>query len=206
MLAACAAFLFVAAGCGRHEANKEPGELKTHKGGPGLQIPDQRTKGPSGQTIKPSNPPKPAQPERPKLELIQRGVTLKWIEKDGVRMQATVREVQGQELTKTARFSNFTGQMYENGKITTTMSAPKVVLDAVNRTVTATGGVLLKSMVRNTTVKAKWVKWYARRQKVVGDGGVDITSEMGTIQGAAFVADTALKNWTILSSAKGLEY
>ncbi len=38
----------------------------------------------------------------------------------------------------------------------------KAVADTVNRGVTATGGVTLKSVERNTVVKAAWIKWYEK--------------------------------------------
>jgi hypothetical protein len=48
------------------------------------------------------------------------------------------------------------------------------------------------------------MKWYAKEQKVVGDGGVKIDSTMGNMSGAAFVADTAMKSIKVLDSGKGL--
>ena len=144
--------------------------------------------------------------EAPKLQLSQKGVTLSWVEKGQVRMKATGKESKYNDLAKVAAMLDFSAQLYDNGKLSASLSAPKAVADTLSRVVTATGGVTLKSMERNTTIKASWMKWYAKEQKVVGDGGVKITSSMGTLEGAAFVADTAMKTITIKDSAKGLKF
>ena len=94
------------------------------------------------------------------------------------------------------------------------MTAPRAVADTSKRTVTATGGVVLKSTsaaalgsaVRDTVVHAQRIRWYANAHKFVGDGGVKISSTSGTIEGAAFVADTALKTISVRDSAKGLGF
>jgi predicted small lipoprotein YifL len=142
--------------------------------------------------------------EGPKLQFSQQGVTFSWVENGHVRMSASAKEVNGGEVTRIGQLTNFSGKLYENGKLVATMTAPKVIADTTKRIVTATGGVTLKSLERNTTVKSQWMKWYAKEQKVVGDGGVKIDSTMGNMQGAAFVADTAMKSIKVLDSGKGL--
>lgn len=144
--------------------------------------------------------------DSPKLQLSQQGVTLSWMENGKVRMKATGKESKYNDISKVASMLNFGAQLYDNGKLTASLSAPKALADTTTRIVTATGGVTLKSLERNTTVKASWIKWYAKKQKVVGDGGVKITTSMGTLQGAAFVADTSMKTITIKDSAKGLNF
>ncbi|MEN6358370.1 MAG: LPS export ABC transporter periplasmic protein LptC [Armatimonadota bacterium] len=142
--------------------------------------------------------------EGPKLQFSQQGVTFSWVENGHVRMSASAKEVSGGEVTRIGQLTNFSGKLYENGKLVAAMTAPKVIADTTKRIVTATGGVTLKSLERNTTVRSQWMKWYAREQKVVGDGGVKINSTMGNMQGAAFVADTAMKSIKVLDSGKGL--
>jgi lipopolysaccharide assembly outer membrane protein LptD (OstA) len=141
--------------------------------------------------------------------LIQKGITLKWVEKGQIRMTAGAKSGRVNELTRTGELVDFSAKLYENGRLTSTMTAPKVVADTVNRTVTATGGVTMKSLDRATVVKADWMKWFAKEQKVIGDGGVKIDSHSGlndyyTLEGAAFTADTALETLTVENSAKGI--
>lgn len=159
-------------------------------------------------TAKPDEPPeaavsKPAD-EGPVIVMTQKGVTLNWKEKGQIRMSAKARAAEADEVTKTGTLLDFSANLYENGKLTATISAPKAVADTVNRVVTATGGVTLKSVERQTVVNAQWVKWYSRQQKVIGNGGVKITSPQWNLEGAAFVADTNMKTLSIRNSAKGL--
>jgi hypothetical protein len=162
----------------------------------------------SGKTTKPvaHTPAKPviAAATGPKLGLIQKGVTLRWVEKGTLRMTATAKEFRGNEVTKKGELIDFSAQLYENGKPATTMTAPKVVADTANRIVTATGGVVMKSLSRDTVVKSQWAKWYEKKQKVVGDGGVTVTSDTWRAESAAFVADTGLKTLSLRDSTKGL--
>ncbi len=146
----------------------------------------------------------PAKSVGPLIEVEQKTVTLRWVEKGVLRMSAMAREGRIDELTKTGVLTGFSANLYENGKLTASMTAPKVKADTANRIVTATGGVVVKSTVRNATLRAGWVKWFARDQKLIGNGGVKIKTDMWEMESAAFVADTGLKTITLKNSAKGL--
>jgi len=141
----------------------------------------------------------------PKIEYTQEAVTLRLDDKGDLRMIAKARELSGDEVTRTASLLDFSAELYENGKLTTVIKASKGLADIGKQTLTASGGVTIKSLERDTFVEAAWVKWYAREKKVIGNGGVKIDSEMGSVEAAAFVADTALKTFTVKDSAKGLE-
>ena len=140
----------------------------------------------------------------PKLELRQEDLTLRWMDKGQLRMSAVAKEGSIDEIRKTGSLVDFSAELYEDGKLTAKMKAPKALADTTKRIVTATGGVRLESMERETVIEAEWIRWYAKEQKVVGNGGVKITSSMGTAKGAAFVADTEMKTITMKNSAKGL--
>ena len=109
----------------------------------------------------------------------------------------------GENMTGAAL--DFSAQLYENGKLTASVVAPKAVVNTREQLVIATGGVTLKSQERKTTVKASWMKWYARKHRVIGDGGVRVESPDWNVEGAAFEADTGLKNYRIMDSAEGLQ-
>ena len=173
----------------------------------------QASQAPKAQQAKPaSKQPLPGPPDTtPDIRFVQTGITLKWTEKGKTRMSAKARRLEGNEVTQTGVLLDFSAELYENGKPTTTMTAPKVIADNANRTVLATGGVVMKSVDRSTVVKSGWAKWFSKEQRIVGDGGVKATSTMGTndhyeMQGAAFETDTALKTVKIRNSAKGLVY
>ena len=187
--------------------------LLTGSGGCGQPLRPTSSQAPKAQQSRPAaKQPAPKPPDTtPEIKFIQTGITLKWTEKGKTRMSAKARQLEGNEVTQTGVLLDFSAELYENGKLTTTMTAPKVVADNAKRTVLATGGVVIKSLDRSTIVKSGWAKWFSREQKIVGNGGVKVTSTMGTndhyeMQGAAFETDTALKTIKIKNSAKGLIY
>lgn len=120
-------------------------------------------------------------------------------------MTATTRELSWDESQQKGSAFDFSAKLYENGKLTATMTAPRAEVDTRSQIVLATGGVTLKSMERNTTIRAGWVKWYAKKKTAIGNGGVKIKTPTWDSEGAAFVADTTLKTFTVKDSAKGLE-
>jgi hypothetical protein len=140
----------------------------------------------------------------PQMDITQKGVSLRWVENGQLRMTARATFLTGNEVTRRGTLSNFSGELYENGKLTAAIRAPMVEVDEAKRIIIASGGVSLKSLERKTKVRAKWIKWYEKDQRVVGNGGVKIESTMGTLEGAAFVADTGLKSIKVFDLAKGL--
>jgi len=207
ILLIAAALLMATVGCGRrHETNETilPEKLARKKTA-ASETKRKTVDNPSKQgNAKPAQDANPAKSVGPLIEVEQKTVTLRWVEKGVLRMSATAREGRINELTKTGVLTDFSANLYENGKLTASLTAPKVAADTVNRIVTATGGVTVKSTVRNTTLRAGWVKWFAREQKLIGNGGVKIKTDMWETESAAFVADTGLKTLTLKNSAKGL--
>ena len=207
-LAAAVAIALAVAGCGSRDKTQAPNANadsvgKPVKPGDGRKpVTDKPAKAVESTARTAPTAPEPG----PLIKISQDKITIRWVEKNVLRMSAAAREVEGQinEVTRTGVFRGFSADLYENGKITSSMTAPKVVVDTTNRVVTATGGVMLKSMERSTIVKAQWMKWYAKEQKVIGNGGVKIKSDAWDLQSAAFVADTGLKTITLKNSAKGL--
>ncbi len=160
-----------------------------------------------------------AEPEvvLPPLEIVQQNPTFTWIENGKVSMKGSAKKFVGEPtnaksgspLSWSGVFLDFSAQLYENGKLTTSMKAAKVVANQADRTVLANGGVVLKSLDRGTVIESKWAKWFSRQNKIVGNGGVKFVWNMGgqgTMKGesAAFVADTALSRFEARDSAKGL--
>ena len=144
------AFLVAVGGCGHRQIN-------TSKASPDRAVKGARAQGKVDNPNKKVSDPepnktgkaptyKPPPQQGPQLELSQKGVTLRWIEDGNVRMSATAREFQGNEVAKVGTLLDFSAQLYENGKMTASVRAPKAVADTANRVVTATGGVVVKSI------------------------------------------------------------
>lgn len=195
MLLALCAGIVLASGCARHTPAEPVGKP------PSLFVDSKAKQAPK--------PARPAQvvvaPPGPKLEFTQHGVTLRWSEKNGTQMSASAKSASFNEVTQTGTLLDFSAELYENGKLTAAVSAPRATADTAKRTIIASGGVVLKSLERQTVVNASWIRWNANTSKVVGNGGVKIKSANGTAEAAAFTADTSLKSYTLLSSGKGLE-
>lgn len=147
----------------------------------------------------------PADDAKSRLVGTQQDVQLKWFEKGMIRMLATASEGDVSAITKTGALKKFSGKLYENGKLSSEMTAPKVIADSEKRTITAFGGVHLVSLAEKTVLDAEWIKWDSVSQRVVGMGNVKAKSEAYEITGAAFETDTALKRVRVFNSAKGLK-
>lgn len=141
---------------------------------------------------------------RPNIIVTQHNIDIKWSDGSTTRMKATAKELVANEVNKNIVVNNFTGEFYEKGKLSAKISAKKAFIDGQSRTIIATDGVKISSTMRNTSVTASWIKWYSKQGKIVGNGGIKITSEMGTIEAPAFEADTTLEKFTVKNSGKGL--
>jgi LPS export ABC transporter protein LptC len=141
-------------------------------------------------------------PSVPELEVKGRLVTISWDEKGKISMQATATEMTGNTVSGTATIKKVKARLFSNGRQTGTLVAPLVQADEGSRVLTASGGVALtssdpKSSIR--TVKCQWIKWYSRENRIVGGGGVKAHGPVASIDAAAFIADTQLRNVRILS-------
>ena len=196
LIAGCAGIVF-AAGCARRRPVESPNK-------PAPLFVDH----PPKQSPKSKNPPKDASANAPqglKLDIEGRRVTLRWSEKNGTQMTASATSASFNEVTQIGTLLDFSAKLYENGKLTAAISAPRATADTAKRVIVASGGVVLKSLERQTVVNSAWIKWNANTHKIVGNGGVSIKSTSGTVDGAAFIADTGLKTLTVKDSGKGLE-
>lgn len=197
-----AAVLVLAPGCGK-KGTVQPSAAPSVKQVSEVAQTQSENKKVSGS--KPVNEPSLADDARSRLVGVQQTVNLKWYEKGKLRMLATASEGDVSAITKTGVLKQFSGKLYENGKLSSEMTAPKVMADSGKRTITAFGGVHLVSVSRKTVLDAEWIKWDSVSQRVVGMGNVKAKSENYEISGAAFETDTALKRVRVFNSAKGLK-
>ncbi len=140
--------------------------------------------------------------ETPDLKVSGQIVRISWEEKGKVSMKATAQEFSGNTISGEATLKRVNARLFSNGKQTATIVAPLVQVDENSRVLTASGGVTLttsdpKSSIK--TVKASWIKWYARDNRIVGNGGIKARGPVASIDAAAFIADTQLRSIRILS-------
>jgi hypothetical protein len=191
--------VLMASGCSRNRPVDKPMPAKTTAP---VVVKEQAKPG-KPEEVKKSNPakdPVPAEEPIPKIGFVQKYVSLNWIDNGQTRMKAKSREFRGDEITKQGVFVDFTAELYENGKLTATMQAPKAVVDGDKRTVIASGGVKMKSMTRKTSLVAEKVTWYAKDKKIVGSGGVKVNSTTGDITAAEIETDTMLSKIAVRGS------
>lgn len=129
----------------------------------------------------------------PEGNAARHSVTIKWAVKSGTKMTCSARSADFNEVTQVGTLVDFSAQLYENGRLTASVRAPRAVADAANRVIVASGGVVLKSLERATVVRAEWIKWDALSDRVTGNGGVSVESTNGSLHGTRITADTALK-------------
>ncbi len=189
--------LAVVVGCG-NEKPASPTSGPVEPKPPGKAAP-----APTPAQAKPTPTPTPR--SVPMMQFDQKGITLKWMDNGKLRMIATATELRGNEVTKQGTLLNVSADLYEDGKLTARITAPTAIADTDKRTVTATGGVLVKSLVRKSTLTAKRVRWFSNKNKIVGDGGVTVNSTVGIVQARAFLADTSLKNLVMKDRIEGFE-
>ena len=147
---------------------------------------------PSGEAEKPSEPEMP----KPQITASQKDIEFTWNLNGRGKMTAHAKEITGNAENKTVSVKNFKGTLYQNGSATTTMSADNAYMDRNSMVLTATGNVSVTS--GKTSVRAPWLKWYAKTNRIIGSGGVKIISpDMGEISAPAFEGNTKLSTYTL---------
>lgn len=144
----------------------------------------------------------------PSLRTVVKRVTLQWTSNNKMSLSASASRLEGSEVSRKVILTDLSAKLYQDGRLAAALVAPKVEADERRRVLTATGGVTLKSLDGGTVLTCEWIKWFARENRIVGNGGVKVISRLKSgdrykMEGAAFEADTALKSITITDTAKG---
>ncbi len=93
---------------------------------------------------------------------------------------------------------NVAGVLYQNGQPANSLTAPLVRADQSSRVVTASGGVILKSLTQQgTVVRCNQIVWHSDTNILVGRGNVVFRKGNFTQTGPSFQADTKLKAITM---------
>jgi len=158
--------------------------------------------GPGQSRTSPTAPPRPVQ-ERPKVKVITRKVTLRWQEGDKMRLAATAARGTADELTGTGVLEHVSASLYREGKPAAELQAPRVRADRKAAIVLASGGVVLRSIERNTVIRSQMVRWEADKHRIIATGGVRVDSENGRIAADSAIADTELKTIEFRAGASG---
>ncbi|MBI2844821.1 MAG: LPS export ABC transporter periplasmic protein LptC [Armatimonadetes bacterium] len=201
--------LLVLAGCSRVserpvEQRPKPAERTEKPAPPPKQTPEKPKVQQENQKTEVGEAPaaEPKEQPPPELKVIGRQISLAWREDDKPRLTATAHELTGNTVTGKASMKRVNAEFYDGGKLVARMSAPIVEADEKTRVITATGGVKIVSETPDSTIRvirAEWIKWYSRENKLVGNGGITATGPVASIQAAAFTADTRLRTVKIMA-------
>jgi lipopolysaccharide export system protein LptA len=94
------------------------------------------------------------------------------------------------------------GQFYEQGKPADAFTASKVSYDDHTKSVTAHGGVTIRSLTqKETTLTCDSVVWRSANNSLIGTGHVVLHSGKFTQTGPSFTADTRLKDVVMRSTS-----
>jgi hypothetical protein len=159
-------------------------------------------------TVLSKNIKKEEQKPLPAVKAEARKVVVTWSERGKTSLSATATEVSGDTVSGSAKMKQVTAELYNKGELLGKLAAPIVEADASNRIISASGGVTLTSEQPNSTVrvvKAGWIKWFARQNRVLGGGGVEAVGPMTTVKAEAFVADTGLRKIKLVADPKQSE-
>jgi len=139
----------------------------------------------------------------PKVKVTATKVTLRW--EDGGKPRLTAVATKGviNALKGTGELKRATATLYRNGKPAAVVDAPVVRADRASGTVWATGGVTVRSAVRNTVVHSSEIEWLANQHKIVATGGVTVDSEVGQLSAESLVADTELRTLELRAGQGG---
>lgn len=144
--------------------------------------------------VKPPVQEQPAIEDNLKVEL-QKGRII-WDDAKGRRIfEAQYEEAIASQTgdTSTVELHGVKANLYKNGKITSSLDAPKIVTNSKTREIKATGGAKIVSATQNTSARADQLTWKSREDKVFGSGAVKMVKGNISITAGSFEADTAMK-------------
>ena len=139
-----------------------------------------------------------------KIRVVTSGVKeLSWQSGGQYVMRAKARELVADEVTGKASLKDGHAIMFKQGKEAALMSAKLIEADRRAMTLSATGGITVRSLMRNTQVRAQSVSWWRKDNRLSAAGGVSVTSSAGSISADRMDGDIDMKRITLYSDKGG---
>jgi hypothetical protein len=161
-------------------------------------------RGPAGAVVRPTHQSKSPDLQASKLRVVTSGVKdLSWQSGGQYIMRAKARELVADEVTGRASLRDGRAILFKQGKEAALMSAKLIEADTRASCLTASGGISVRSLVRNARVSAKSLTWRRKQNRLFGTGGVNVTSSAGNISADRLDGDTSLNEVTLYSDAGG---
>jgi len=141
---------------------------------------------------------------RKAVEIQGAKINVQWRDSAGRPMlMVTAESMQGEEAGQKVVLQKAVCRLYRDGKLSATMTAPKIEADGEKRTLTASGGVLVKASDGEGCARSNSARWEADRRTIRGKGNVVVSWRGAELTGDEFTADTELGRIKIISKSNG---
>lgn len=139
----------------------------------------------------------------PEVKLETSDVKLEWAGKDGKVMTSYAKGFEGNQKDSILVLHDFTATLYEKGKKSCTLEAPKAILDVNKQEIKVINGVRLTSLISKSTLVANKILWKSKKNKVYAEDAV-LTTTYGSITGKFFILDTKLETFEVSDKSKNI--
>jgi len=160
-------------------------------GGPRRTAPPSETGGKAAAPQAPKK--KPAEESIIKAEFQKAEMT--WADENGVPVwKAQFKEATASQTGESAvvELRGVKASLYRNGKVASSLVAPRVVADSRSKEVRASGGVKITSAVDGATARCERIVWKSQEDRIIGVGAVKMIRGNLTVTARSFEADTTL--------------
>ncbi|MCL6519188.1 MAG: hypothetical protein K6T99_05110 [Armatimonadetes bacterium] len=159
---------------------------------------------------KPKGGKTPAATERPaklKIEAQFKGAKIIWNDEQGRTLwEAEFKEAKAFRGDETqVKLLGVKANLYQDGKIASTLIAPDIAADSRTKEVRAIGGVKIISAIAKTSANVSQIIWKAREGKIIGIGEVKVYRGNLRAYAKSFNADTGLTKLVLQSAEVSLE-
>ena len=145
-----------------------------------------------------------AQKSMSDLRVVTHGVKeLSWQSGGQYIMRAKGETLVADEETRKARLQKAHATLFKDGKEAAFVSSDLIEADLNEKILTATRGITARSLVRDIQFHAQSLTWLNKKNRIIGDGGVSVTSAAGNLYADGLEGDTALKQITLHSRRGG---
>jgi hypothetical protein len=141
---------------------------------------------------------------RQAVEIQGAKINVQWRDSAGQPMlEVSANSLKGKEVGQKVVLQKALCRLYQDGKLSAVMTAPRIEADGEKRTLAASGGVLVKASDGESYAKSRSAVWDADHRIIRGKGNVLVKWRGAELTGDEFTADTELGRIKIISKSNG---
>jgi hypothetical protein len=161
-------------------------------------------RGSAGALARPVHQAKDAELQASKIRVVTNGVKdMSWQSGGQYIMRAKARELVADEVTGKASLKDGHVILFKHGKQAALLSAKLIEADTRAGALVAMGGITVRSLVANAEVRAQSVTWWRKQNRLLGVGGVSMSSSAGYVLADRVDGETAMQHITLYSDKGG---